>query len=90
MTPTVKHNESPNPVDIGVLGPAAVVPHPNGLAHAIEQLRWLRLHEDDDAIVTVEPTSGLNVRSSRQFAVQEKGGSAVANPPVRNVVGRRV
>lgn len=32
----VKEDVLPNPVDIRLLGPAAVVPRPNGVAHLIE------------------------------------------------------
>ena len=39
MPPAMEHNEAPDPMDIGVLGPPAVVPRPYRVPHPIEQLR---------------------------------------------------
>ena len=45
----VKDDESPDPVDVGVLGPPAVVPCSDSIPHAIEELRLRsRLGERND------------------------------------------
>ena len=45
----VKDDESPDPVDVRVLGPPAAVPCSDGIAHAIEELRLrARLGEGND------------------------------------------
>ena len=38
----VEEDEAPDPADVGVLGPGAVVPEADGLADAIQQARWVR------------------------------------------------
>jgi len=63
MTPAVKYDESPNPVNVGVFGSTAVVSRPNRQPHTIEKFGLLGLHDDDDAIVAVEPTSELSKRT---------------------------
>jgi len=49
MLLVVKDDESPDPVDVRVLGPPTVVPCSHSMAHAIEELRLRsRLGERDD------------------------------------------
>jgi hypothetical protein len=40
MLLVVKDDESPDPVDVRVLGPPAIVPCSDSIPHAIEKLRW--------------------------------------------------
>jgi hypothetical protein len=42
VTLGVEQNETPDPVDIGVLGAHRVVAHADGFAQAVEQARWCR------------------------------------------------
>jgi len=41
MPPAVKQDVAPDPADVGLLGPPAVVPRPDALADAIEEPRSL-------------------------------------------------
>ena len=58
MAHAVEADEATNPPDVRLFSPAAVVPHPDRLANAVEQLRRLMLHgprERQDRARTGEP-----------------------------------
>ena len=71
----------PNPGGVRLLGSAAVVPQANGCAHAIEQLRGARLHDDDDAIV-------LAWLAMQWHALEAMEAPAVPIPDNPNVTAR--
>ena len=62
----MEDDESLDPVDVSFLGPPAVVPHVNRLPHAIQQLRFSRLHDDDDGIVINDGARGVRDVSANE------------------------
>ena len=53
MPPVMEHDEAPDPMDVGILGPPAVVPRPNLGAHLLEKTR--RRH--GNPLATTMPSS---------------------------------
>jgi hypothetical protein len=55
MPPAMEHDEAPDPMDIGVLGPPAVMSRADLGAHLLEKTRRRHGHppRDDDAIVVI-------------------------------------